>query len=54
MVTGVAQVDLAALQVWVAAAAVVAVADLTMMMTTKMKTKSGKTGLLEGREGTRE
>lgn len=53
MVTGVAQVGLAALQVWVVVA-VAAVADLTMMMTTKMKTKSGKIGLLEGREGTRE
>ena len=51
--TGVVQVDLAALQVWVVVVA--AVADLTMMMTkTKTKTEGGKAGLLEGREGTRE
>jgi hypothetical protein len=47
----VAQVDLAALQVWVVAAPM---SDLAMMMMTKTKTKSGKAGLLEGREGTRE
>ena len=52
MVTGVAQVDLAALQVWVVVVVVAAVADLAMMTTkTKTKIKSGKTGLPEGREG---
>jgi hypothetical protein len=51
VVTGVAQVDLAALQVWVVVV-VAAVADLAMMTTkTKTKIKSGKTGLPEGREG---
>ena len=54
MVTGVAQVDLAVLQVWVVVVVAAAVAADLTMMTTKTKIKSGKTGSLGGREGTRE